>query len=144
MRSRRRSFLFHAKRDKLLPRSFFFCCEQNVTSDEIWFCHVDEKSETCLDRISFWRQIRAVQRVAHFQAQRVAGAQTARLDRERLAFFEHGVPKLHRVCCAKENFNPVLAGVTGACDRNSRSIEWKIGNRIARWKIRIGTKESVK
>src|SRR5262249_40308802 len=144
VRSWWRSFLFHPKRHELFARSVFFSPEKNVASDEAWFCQIDEEPEPCLDRISVRRQIGTVERVTHFQAQRVARAQTARLDSERLAFFEHGVPKLRCIPRAKENFDPVLTRVTSASDGNSRPIERKISNRISRWKIGIAAEDRAK
>src|SRR5439155_2921817 len=69
---------------------------------------------------------------------------TAGLNSHRFAFFERGVPKLHRIRCEKENFNAVLTCVTSASDGDSRPLEWKIGNRISRWKIDIRAEQRVK
>src|SRR5947207_1194950 len=140
MRSRWWSFLFHSKRHKLFVRSFFFCFNQNVPSDEIWFCQIYKEPQSCFDRISFRRQIGTVERVTHFQAQCVARTETAGLNSEWLAFFERGVPKLDRIRCAKENFNAVLTRVTSPGDGDSRPFERKIGDRISRWKIGIRAK----
>src|SRR5207249_11745850 len=103
-----------------------------------------KEAESCPDEISSRRQIRTIERIAHFEPQRVARAQAARFDSKRFAFFERRTPKLYCIHRAKENFDAVFASVAGARDGNSRPIEWKIGNRISRWKIGINAKQSMK
>src|SRR5437870_13216527 len=83
VRPRRRPFLLHSERHELLSRSALFCLQQGVVPDEVCFREVDEEAKSCLDRISFWRKIRTIERIAHLQTQRVARAESARFDSKR-------------------------------------------------------------
>src|SRR5436189_5882626 len=76
MRSRRRSFFFHSKWHELFARSFFFCFEQNVASDEVGFWQIDKEPQPCLARTSFWGRVGAVPRVAPSDAPRAARTRT--------------------------------------------------------------------
>ena len=77
MRTRRRSFAFHAEGDEPVGCSTFLCLDQHLAPDEFWFFQIDEKPQAGFDRIVFRREIGAVQRIAHLQAERVARAETA-------------------------------------------------------------------
>ena len=68
----------------------------------------------------------------------------SRLDPERFALFERGVPKIPGVTRAEENFNAVFSSVTGSRDRNISSIETKIDNMVSRRKIDIFAEQRVK
>src|SRR5437867_8093749 len=144
VRSRRRALLLHPELDEFLGRTIFFCFQQSVAPDEVWLRKIDKDSEPSFDRIAFRRQIGAVEWIAHFQAQRVARAETARFNSESFAFFERGIPKLHRVARTKENFNAVLAGVTGSRDGNLCSIERTIDDRVSGRKIDIFAEQRMK
>src|SRR5437870_12542827 len=144
VRPRRRSFLLHSKRHELFAVADFFCLQQCVVPDEIWLCQIDKESESGLDWISVRGQIRTIKRIAHFQAQRVARAESARFNSKRFALLERSVPKFHCVHCAKENFNAVLAGVTRARDGNLCFVEWKIDDRISQRELDIFAEQGVK
>src|SRR5438034_7862504 len=96
---------------------------------------MDKESKSGLDRISLRRQIGAVKRITHFQAQYVARAQSARFNSEGFASFERRIPKICGITRGKENFNAVLSGVTGPRDRNTCSVEREIDNVISRRQI---------
>ena len=108
------------------------------------FVQIDKKTETGFDWIPLRRQIGTVERITHFESQRIARAEPARLDAERSAFFKHGIPKLHRIARTKENFNAVLSGVTGPRHRNVCSVEREIDNVISRRQIDIIAEERMK
>src|ERR1700694_6036496 len=85
--------------------------------------------------MAFRRKIGAIERITHFQSQCVACAEPARLDSKFLSLLEDGVPKLHRVARAKENFYAVFAGVAGARHRYRHSLHLNIDNVVSRRKI---------
>src|SRR5881394_3476467 len=144
MRPRRRTLFLHPERNQFFARTNFFCLQQRIATDEIWFAYIDEESESRLDRVALRREIRTIKRVAHVQPQRIARAQPTRLNSKRLALFKHSAPKLDRVVCRKENFDAILAGVSGAGDRNVRSLKGNINNVISRRKLDVFTEQRMK
>src|SRR5438046_7199253 len=101
MRPRRRTFFLHPERNQFFARTKFFCLQQRIATDEIWFAYIDEEPQSRFDRVSFRREIGTVQRVTHLQPQRIARAQANRLNSKRLALSKYSAPKFHRVVCAE-------------------------------------------
>src|ERR1700730_3704540 len=137
MRTRRRPFSFDPKRRQFVRRPVLFHLQQNFAASELRFRKIDKEPETSLDWIPFRRQIGAVERITHFQAQRVARAKSAWLDPELISFIENAVPKFRRVLCTKENFHAIFACITSPRDRNRHIVQLEIDNVISRWKIDI-------
>ena len=77
---------------------------------------VHKDAQPGLDRRGVGSEVRAVQRVAHFQAERVARAEAAGLDGKRRALAEDVVPRFHRAPGRAEDLEAILAGVAGAGD----------------------------
>src|SRR5207244_6630455 len=123
MRSWWRAFPVHFESDQSFPRATCFRLQQFVTPGERTFLKIDEKSETGFDRIAFGRKIRAVERITHFQAQRIARPQTAWFGAGFFSALQNEVPQLCCILRPKKNFHAVLAGITGPRDR-----DWHVFN----------------
>src|ERR1017187_2684390 len=80
----------------------------------------------------FRRQIGAIERITHLEAQGVARAESARFDSKWLSRFESKVPKFRRLVRRKENFEAIFSGVARAGDRELYSLQLKIDNHISR------------
>ena len=85
MGTRRRAFAFMRNATSLVAVRFL-SFEQNVAPDELRLFQIDEKTEAGFDWILFRRKIGTVERVTHFQSQRVSCAEAARPDADGLPF----------------------------------------------------------
>lgn len=112
MRARRRRFFFHFEGDETAFQSLLFLAEQGIASDEILFFEIDEKAESGFERRMVGRKIVAVQRIAGFEPQRVARAESTRF----CAGFENSIPDANSELIWEEKFETVFAGVAGAGD----------------------------
>ena len=85
MRTRRRAFALHRKGTSRLAVPFSLLATSISRPMNFGFVQIDEKTEAGFDRIVLRRKIGAVQRITHLQAQRVARAQSAGTNAERLS-----------------------------------------------------------
>ncbi len=92
MRPRRRGFAGHLERDEFFLHAVGFLFRENGAAIEFALVERDKKSEPGLDGRGLLVQFMAVKRIANFRAQRVARAEAAGLDAERLAGGEQLVP----------------------------------------------------
>ena len=83
------------------------------------FVERHKKSQPGLDGRGVLVQFMAVKRIANFRAQRVARAEAAGLDAERLADGENFVPNLPDGLVGADDFKSILAGVAGARDEDA-------------------------
>src|SRR5437588_915857 len=97
MRTRRRTFVVHLEWNQFFLRSVFFGLQQNIATDEVRLAKVDKEPESGFNRISLRRKIGAVERVTHFQSQRIARAESAWFEPELFSFLVDEIPKLHCV-----------------------------------------------
>src|SRR5450631_3218570 len=111
MRTWRRSFALHAKGDEPVCCSSFLCFYELLAADEFRLFQIDEKTQAGFDRVVLWGKIRAVQRIAHLETQRVTRAQTAGANAKRFSLIEHFVPHHRGVLRGEENFHAVFAGI---------------------------------
>ena len=72
----------------------------------------------------------AVKRIANLGAQRVARAEAARLDAERLSGGEQSVPNVPDGFVRTDDFESVFAGVAGARDEHAAMFKVKTGDLV--------------
>ena len=130
MRSRRRGFPDHLERDEFFPGVARLLFRENGTSDEFALVERDKKSESGLDGRGLLVQLMTVKRVANLCAQRVARAETARLDAERVPGSEQSVPNVLDGFVRTDDFESVFAGVAGALDEHTALFKVKAGDLV--------------
>jgi len=126
--ARWRAFVRVLKGGELERGALRFLAFQHLAPDEVAFVEFAEKAESCFDRAACGRQVVAIERVAHFEAQRVAGAESTGLG----TGAEELVPAGDSLGGRAEEFEAIFAGVAGAADdcpagRAGNAIAWGQG-----------------
>ena len=80
MRPRRRSFAFHPKGNEPIRGPVSLAWARTFAADEFRLLQINEETQAGFDRVVLRGKIGAVQRITHFQAQRVARAEPAGPD----------------------------------------------------------------
>src|SRR5581483_6207979 len=99
----------HRERDQALLGAVLLHVAQRVRADEVGVERADPR-KAARDRVPLRTDVVAVQRVAHLESKRVAGAEPARRDAAR----EDRVPQTRRVVDHARELDTLLAGVAGA------------------------------
>lgn len=109
-------------------RAIFLLAGENFATGEGAFGEIDEEAEPGFDGGAVWREVVAVERVGHFEAEGVAGTETGGGG----AGGEEVFPDGDASGGGAEEFEAILAGVAGAADDGSvgeggDAIAWREG-----------------
>src|SRR5438477_11128052 len=85
----------------------------------------------------FRRQVGAIERITHFEAESVACPKPARPNAKLLTFCEDIVPNFPCVGSREENFHSILPGVSSARDVQSNAVIIKILDLISCRQFRL-------
>lgn len=99
----RRSFFRHAQGNQLGGKAGRLLGGEGVATDKVRFVQGDKHPETGLERSAVGRKVGAVERVTHFEAQRVAGAEAAGFG----PGLEDGGPDVTGQAMGKKSSKPV-------------------------------------
>ena len=105
----RRAFFGHAQGGKFGGQSGFLLRDQRFAPDELRFVQCDKDPQSGFQRRAVGRKVGPVERVAHFEAQGIAGAESAGFG----ARLEDGRPDVPGEGVGEEQFKAGLAGVAG-------------------------------
>ena len=113
---------------RVMPSSF--CLSQRVAAHEIALVELHDPAEVGFQRRDGGVDFVAVKRHFGFQTQRVARAQSARLDAEFLAGLQDFVPQALGFGGRHVDFVAVLAGIAGVRDARRRARDFAVGEPV--------------
>ena len=110
----RHPFVGQLKANQLPANTFLFLLEQRFSPDESCL-KIADPAQVSLDWGNLGRDFMAVQRKSRLKAQTVPGRQPYRLDLDPHLdpFLQNSGPHNHSLLGRKEDFYPILPGVTG-------------------------------
>lgn len=114
VRARRRGGAGHAESGEFAPEAGGFFFEEGVLADEGFFVEGDEEAQARLERGVVWGEVVAVEGVAHFEAERVAGTEAAGESALVLDGCDNALKPVGRGGGGHEELEAVFAGVAGS------------------------------
>ena len=111
---------------------------EGFAAGESGLVHVHEKTEPGLQWCAVGREVVAVERVTHFEAEGIAGAQTAGDG----AMSGEFIPPVRRFFRFAEELEAILAGIAGAADDAGAAAEGdEFGDAIPVGKLHVGSRD---